>query len=157
MKLTLAFYVGRGNCGDRAIRMATRSIFSHVELLAPYEGARGKHMLSISSSPRDGGVREKLIDFNPSRWTFVDLEPWHQDRAYETAFQYIGQRYDWTAIAFTFALGFGCHSRHRMTCSELIANALGFEADSHMISPGGLYHQCTRLNAAYQKGSSTPL
>lgn len=76
--LTLAFYVSRGNWVDRAIRHATGSAYSHVELLAPYEGRRTKTMRAISSSPRDGGVRVKEITFHPARWSFVDLHPWHR-------------------------------------------------------------------------------
>lgn len=152
MTLTLAFYVGRGNVGDRAIRMATRSPFSHVEMLAPYFNPRKRVMLAISASPRDGGVREKMIDFHPARWTFMELRPWYAAHAYDRALTQVGQGYDWTAIAFTFALALGRQSPNRRTCSELVAAALGFDCDAAATSPGSLYHQCSRLNAAYDMG-----
>lgn len=156
MTLTLAFYVGRGNWVDRAIRHATGSAYSHVELLAPYKGRRTKTMRAISSSPRNGGVRVKEITFQLGRWSFVEMHPWHRAWPFERAAQRLGARYDWRAIAFTHAVALGCHSPTRFTCSELIGGVLGL-AQPHRITPGGLYHQVSALNHAYLKGRLTGL
>lgn len=156
MKMTLAFYVGRGNWVDSAIRTATGSAYSHVEMLAPYEGLRKRRSLSISSSPRDGGVRVKEIDFKLTRWAFLDVEAWRPERTVANATRHLGARYDWRAIAFTHAVALGHHSPARFTCSELIGGALGL-AQPHRITPGGLYHQVSALNHAYLKGRLTGL
>lgn len=156
MTLTLAFYVGRGNWVDRAIRHATGAAYSHVELLAPYEGRRTKTMRAISSSPRDGGVRVKEMTFHPARWSFVDLHPWHRAWPFERAAQHLGARYDWRAIAFTHALGLGGQNPRRFTCSELIASALGLWHPQR-ITPGDLYDQIFIANQAYLKGRLTGL
>lgn len=155
MTVTLAFYVGRGTWVDRAIRMATQSVFSHVELLAPYEGRpRSRRSLSISASPRDGGVRIKEIDFEPARWSFVDLSGWAPARPFDRARAHVGAGYDWRAIALSHALALGCQSENRFTCSELIGRLLCLRRP-HLLSPADLYDQVRALNRAYETGRST--
>lgn len=150
-KITLAFYIGHGTRIDRLIRAATRSPFSHAELLEPYDGPRKRKMRAISSSPRDGGVRIKEIDFKLHRWGFLDVDPWHPRAPFDCAKQAIGQGYDWTAIAFAFAIPLRRHSPQRQTCSELCGRVLGFR-HPHLISPGDLYHRIVAMNAAFQRG-----
>ena len=61
----LAFYQGSGRPDDRLIRFATNSHFSHVELVHANEGQSSPPTLAeaISASGRDGGVRQKKINF----------------------------------------------------------------------------------------------
>lgn len=157
MTVTLAFYLARRRSWvDRLISASTGSIYSHVELLAPYIGPRRELALSISSSPRDGGVRVKKIDFALTRWSFVTLQPWHTPRPFERACCHIGAGYDWRAIAFAHGAALGVHNPARFTCSELIGAALGLSR-AHRLSPGDLFDQVTALNAAYSKGCLTAL
>lgn len=151
MTAHLAFYVGHGRYDDRIVRSITRSAFSHVELLAPFEGHRPRAARAISSSGRDGGVRIKTIDFHPARWTIIPLEPWHASAPWLRAKQALGAPYDWAAIAFTFALPLRWQRKEAWFCSELVAAALGLRRP-HLISPGDLHDRVLELNAAYRRG-----
>lgn len=148
-KTTLAFYVGRGEWRDRVIRFATRSAFSHVELLEPYEGHRKRVMKAISSSPRDGGVRIKEIAFKPHHWSFIDLEPWCDPWAWDKARQLVGQPYDWTAIALTYAVPLRRQSPGAWICSELVGKAIGLTAPG-ALSPGDLWSRVMDMNRAWR-------
>ena len=67
-----AFYRGTrpGIAGiyNRLVRWWTRSEFSHVELVL----STGR---AWSASFADGGVRNKLIDFDTANWILIDLPP----------------------------------------------------------------------------------
>ena len=75
--ITLAFYKGRGSSWwirlqDGLIRFATRSPYSHVELIVG-RAEHDREETCLSSSGRDGGVREKRIVLERAKWDLVDL------------------------------------------------------------------------------------
>lgn len=146
--LALAFYKGRGDLIDWTIRRATRSIYSHVELTFHSDDSR---RLSVSSSGRDGGVRAKVIDYHPDRWTLVELDPWYDADALDLALSQVGCPYDWTAIALTWAIPARISSPSGWLCSELCAWALGI-TDTQTCAPGDLFARVQDLNAAWQAG-----
>ena len=136
MTLTLAFYKGRGGWADWAVRQATNGRYSHVELI---EGRAdlGQEARCLSSSPRDGGVRERLVLLDPTHWDLVEMntDPARAARYIRTR---IGCGYDWTGILLSHVLAFGGHDKSRWFCSEIIAAALGLDQPNR-ISPQMLF------------------
>ncbi len=143
--ITLAFYKGRGSTWwyrvqDMLIRFATRSGYSHVELI---EGRAelGASFVCLSSSGRDGGVREKRITLKPESWDLVTLsadpEPvaaYIRDR--------IGARYDYLGILLSQIFALSRHDAAKWFCSEICAAALGM-ANAQRMSPQALYDMVT--------------
>lgn len=145
MTYHLAFYSGRRTILDRAIQFFTKSKFSHVELIC---GEPGGSAICRSSSGRDGGVREKEIQFHPDHWTFVKIHSWCNPEAWHVIGQEVGRKYDFAGILLSQFLGSGRHSRRKWFCSELCAHALGI-SEAHRLSPGDLYVRVNELNSAY--------
>ena len=150
----LAFYKGQGGWIDAAIRTATRSPYSHVELVR-------RHWVRVpggvarfggwASSWRDGGVRAKMIEVTPGHWDFVEV-PW-ADQAEAVCFikPLIGARYDLAGILGSQILGLRRQHRGRWFCSELVAAALGL-SQPEALSPGGLFDRVIDLNRIYEMG-----
>lgn len=136
--LTLAFYIGRGNMFDRVIRWATRSNVSHVEILTElpetFENV-GTFATVLGSSPRDGGVREVEIEWNPEHWQVIEV-PWAPADAVARARAEIGAGYDWLGILLSQVLALHRGSRARWYCSELVIHLIG--PPGAQLSPGEL-------------------
>ncbi|MDJ0824258.1 MAG: hypothetical protein QNJ16_02025 [Rhodobacter sp.] len=147
----LAFYKGPGRPDDRLIRFATRSIYSHVELLwLALDQVTAEGALAISSSGRDGGVRTKRITFAPDRWDVL-AAPWAPDDAWDTAEAELDRRYDYIGILLSQIVRLQRHARTRWFCSELCAAALGFEMPQSY-SPGDLARTVVQMNRAFVLG-----
>jgi len=156
--LILAFYYGHGTPVDRLIRTATRSPFSHVELVAdclPPPDATWWECRAISSSARDGGVREKTIVCGLDKWVFLPLTGWQPADAWQRAAAQIGKPYDYAGIVMNFTVPLRRHLRDSWFCSELSGNALGLHAP-HTMSPGDLYYRVRGLNEAFVNGQLNP-
>lgn len=155
--LTLAFYKGDGTLFDRLVRFATRSPYSHVELIADAPAEPHKQSFiatSISASLRDGGVRQKEIAFNPARWDFITLPDWpvvSSDDIWAAAKARLGYRYDVAGILFTFAVPLRRQSSGRYFCSELIAAAL-LLPEPYTLAPGDLYRWTWKVSDAHAEG-----
>lgn len=138
-----AFYKGTrpGIAGLYSIltRWWTKSKYSHVELVLPTGRA-------WSSSFEDGGVRSKLIDFDPARWDLVDLPPALEQAAVAWFEAHRGAGYDLVGN-LQFVLSPIPHSRRRWFCSEAVAAALGIP-DPWRYSPGTLASALTLLKPA---------
>ena len=126
--ITVAFYKGRTTRLDRFIQWYTGGPYSHVEIMAG-RIAVGDTAFSFSASGRDGGVRMKLITFNPEHWDMVhiDRDPWP---IIEAATDECDLKYDYLNAVlldhgnrFTRWLG-----RHRWYCNEFVADLLGLPA-----------------------------
>lgn len=114
---TLAFYCGKGDLRDAAIRHVTGSRFSHVELVHP----NGE---SISASKRDGNeVRKTRIEFKTGHWTFVSV-PVCPARSWARASEHLGQPYDTLGAALSGGLGIPLHMASGWYCNELMADAI---------------------------------
>ncbi|EAQ03461.1 hypothetical protein OB2597_02537 [Pseudooceanicola batsensis HTCC2597] len=156
--ITLAFYKGRGSSWwsrvqDGAIRFATRSPYSHVELIEGWADP-GQEAVCLSASGRDGGVREKTILLKPDHWDLVDMadQPagiggFIRDR--------IGARYDYWGILFSQVLSLGRHDADRWFCSEICAAALGMP-NAQRMSPQALYDVVMWSRTSGQTGPRTP-
>lgn len=139
--ITLAFYKGRGSTWwervqDWAIRFATRSPYSHVELIVG-QADLGTETLCLSSSGRDGGVREKTILLKPESWDLVELADQPDDIGVFIRDR-IGARYDYIGILFSQFFSFGRHSAAKWFCSEICAAALGMP-NAQRMSPQSLF------------------
>jgi hypothetical protein len=129
------FYKARGNIYDQAIRFWTGKYvfrpakYSHVEM----EFSNG---LCISASPRDtpagappgqrGGVREKLIEFDPGKWDAWEfpMAPEVEAAVLRWARSQIGRPYDWAGIKYSQFLRLGIHRPDAYFCSEFAAHGL---------------------------------
>lgn len=113
----LALYKGRGQIGNALIRVWTGSIYSHCELVV--DG------MAYSSSIKDGGVREKRIDFAPEHWDFVELPDvfaWRVLAHFEAT---RGAPYGWRDLILSQVLNTGRDEDGAAFCSEWCAAALG--------------------------------
>ncbi len=114
-------YRGKGNWIDKVIRLFTRSIYSHCEIAIQQDD---ETFLCYSSSPRDGGVRIKTMELNPSNWDLIPLKTLNKERLKTIFNQTEGLKYDyWGAIGIV--LPFVKQKRSRWFCSEWCAEVLG--------------------------------
>lgn len=135
--LYLAFYKGHGRMADQIIRWATRSGYSHVEIILG-DTVEGRMARAISASGRDGGVRETRIDFGTGRWDIIAV-PWADPaEALARARACIGLHYDWMGLVLSQVLHLRRSAPDRWFCSELVAHALGLPTPQ-TLSPGDLY------------------
>lgn len=125
----LALYKAKGNWVDYLVRFATRSRYSHCELVVKKSVfADGERIPEIvfdcySSSPRDGGVRCKRMSLNESHWDLVPIS--HLSQAdIELFFRFTkGKKYDLLGAIGTVL---PClHRANRYFCSEWAAACLG--------------------------------
>ena len=117
MKAKLAFYKGKGAWTDLLIRVFTNSKYSHVEIVMNKDW--------YSSSPRDGGVRVKQIVCDGNSWDFIEVDI-DKDRLYQKYREYRGRGYDFKGILLSNILPIGWHGKDKATCSELVADVLGY-------------------------------
>lgn len=138
----VAFYRGKGDWKDKVIRWATKSPYSHVEVV----GLDGR---AYSSSARDGGVRIKEIDFGDGKWDLVEC-PWMDQSHVDRIALQVGKKYDYTGLLLSQALNLSRHKRKRFFCSEIVAWAIGLGQPQRM-SPGGVYYLCQLLNELWER------
>lgn len=117
MKVQIAFYKAKGDWVDLLIRVFTNSKYSHVELVHNKDW--------YSSSPRDGGVRVKQIQDDGNSWDFIEVDI-DKEILYQKYREYKGRGYDFKAILLSNILPIGWHSKGKMTCSEFVADVLGY-------------------------------
>ncbi len=143
----LAFYRGRGTWVDRVIRVATRSPYSHVELiLSPHRPVEGDiDRPAFSASGRDGGVRCKTIAFDLAKWDFVPVVWADEARLHHAIQTYSGLRYDYLGLLFSQIFNLRRDAPDRWFCSETVAWILDLPFPS-ALSPGDLSAWVARLN-----------
>jgi hypothetical protein len=138
----LALYKGRGTLFNRLVRLWTRSIYSHCEIVMP----DGRW---LSASAMDGGVRAKRIDFNPEHWDLIPI-PWADAQAIDALFApEEGGGYDYLGLFGSQLLPVSVHAWWRWFCSELCAHLLGFLMP-HRYSPGQLGEVVKLINRILQ-------
>lgn len=145
--MRIAFYKGTrpGLPGiyNRLVRWWTSSVYSHVELVA----STGR---AWSSSAEDGGVRSKLIDFDPKKWDLVDVPAVLEPAAMAWFAAHRGERYDWLGN-LQFVIAAVPDAKKRWFCSEAVAAALGIP-DPWRYDPGTLASALTLLNKPAASG-----
>ncbi|GHA27634.1 hypothetical protein GCM10007989_24380 [Devosia pacifica] len=140
--ITLAFYNGEGDWFDKLIHWWTCGAYSHVELVVGDPETWPGEVIILSSSPRDGGVREKRLALDPKHWTLVTV-PGDADHAAMFIRGWIGARYDWLGIVLSQVIPIDWHWSNRWFCSEICAAALGIPEPQRM-SPSGLHRYLTK-------------
>jgi len=138
MTIYIAFYKGRGGnwwqrCQDGLIRFFTRGKYSHCEIAASTSGINYQ---CSTSSPRDGGVRNKAMPLPPSKWDLIVLEGYNFTQMIDFYTLHKGKKYDWLGV-----IGFVLRTRqspNRYFCSEYCAEFLGFP-EPWRFSPNDLY------------------
>ena len=148
MAITLAFYKGRGDWVDRTIRWATRSPYSHVEIVISPPGPPkdGALAMAFSASGRDGGVRAREIRFQPGHWDYQTVGWVDPQTVMALARRTYGARYDWAGLVASQVLHLRRQSPRRWFCSELVATALGLPRPQSY-SPGDLADLVAWINA----------
>ena len=136
----LAYYLGRKEENkettlvDQIICFFTRSRYYHVELIYDWSPVT-KRGRCFSSSPRDGGVRGKTIDFGDGHWEVYELK-YHlsHNKVVDFFMNEYGKKYDWLgAIGSAFPVL--KENRKRWFCSEIIM---------HVQTHGCIHHKkCT--------------
>lgn len=133
----VAFYRGRGRMMDHVMRFATRSPYSHCELIRQDDRPRrGDKVVCLGASARDGGVRVKAITLDNGKWDIYEV-PWARECAWDRALAQRGKPYELWPMFLSQLFNFRRHSRGKWYCSELIAHALGLNMP-HAKSPGDL-------------------
>ncbi len=150
--MKLAFYkASKGTLLDTAINIWTGGYgYSHVELVFS-DG------MSFSSSPREGEVRLKKIDFDPDKWEFCDLRNYDMDeaRVRAQAENFVGRDYDWKGIFLWFVLSIKKQDNSKWWCSEIIAFLLKWQ--NFRISPNklakdfNLHRQPFKISVSFTK------
>ena len=133
MTIRAAFYKGTrpGLPGvyNQLVRWWTRSPYSHCELVLS-GGWCG------SASFMDGGVKLRVIDFDPDRWDFVDLPAVLEPAALAWFDKHRDAKYDLLGNLH-FVISCVADDKKRWFCSEAIAAALGIP-DPWRYDPGTL-------------------
>lgn len=139
-KVYLALYKGRKSgrspkalamrFADWVIRKATRGIYSHCEIAV----ALGDGVFECySSSPRDGGVRCKVMRLPSDKWDLIEINKAGTSvSAFFVATQSCG--YDWLGVV---GFPWGLNMRDKWFCSEWCACVLGLPKP-HRYTPSGL-------------------
>ncbi|NOR57118.1 MAG: hypothetical protein GQ474_01175 [Sulfurimonas sp.] len=123
--MTFAFYKGNTTFFDKVVSFWQHLIgnkyygYSHVEII-------DSNGIWYSASPRDGGVRSKLIIVKDNHWDFLDvpMSPYEEEGVLEFLEGQLGEKYDWLGIYLTMVLPLGIHSKERWFCSEFAIEAL---------------------------------
>ena len=143
-KIYLALYKGRKSIrhprdlwprlSDGLVRLFTRSPYSHCEIAVQCSDGL---FACYSSSPRDGGVRAKIMPLPAEKWDLIAL-PYSIAAHAHLQFIYTqtqGRGYDWLGAA---GIIIGTRQRpHQWFCSEWCAYVLGY-GEPHRISPNTL-------------------
>jgi len=133
--MILAFYKALGRPTDWAIRAATWSRYSHVEIIPRWTVDAQGRVWSVAASKRDGGmVRFRPIRFKAGHWHFIEGigDP-------DLAMAAVGLPYDtWGAVlSCTPGLARKRPAQGLWFCSELAAHVEGLP-DPQTYHPGRL-------------------
>lgn len=142
--IMIAYYLGRRKENERTslfdqlVCFATSSKYSHLEYVYDYSPVTGL-AVCWSSSPRDGGVRRKVIHLDPQTWELYSVKSEISITGILSWFYANeGVKYDWFG-AFATKLPFVKQSSTRIFCSEAIATILGMPKP-HKETPQSIYN-----------------
>lgn len=146
-KVYLALYKGNGGSlydrvTDWLIRKITKGQYSHCEIaVEKTEFLSGDYYPHItydcySSSPRDGGVRRKVIDLKDGKWDLIELPNITAEQVKRYYTQTQGSKYDWWGM---LGIAFGIkQKRSRFFCSEWCFNLIKQSDEGWRFSPNQL-------------------
>lgn len=114
---------------SRITRWIDHGPYSHCEIVFS-DG------MSASSSYIDGGVRFKIITYNPEHWDFIEVPDYLEACSRNWFREHNGEPYDlWGNVRFAF--GFARESNGAWFCSEAVMAALGYQ-DAYRYGPNGM-------------------
>jgi len=125
----IAFYKSSGDLVDKTIRLLTKSQYSHCEIIY--------NDLWYSSSPRDKGVRKKVITEDNTKWDIFHIYI-DEDRLQNIYTKYAASGYDFLGIFLSILFKFKIQDKNKVFCSEFLAEILGL-AYPYMYTPESLY------------------
>lgn len=132
MKVTIAFYKGKGSWQDKLIRLFTIGKYSHCEVAIYHTERFGCKTWGDYSVDR-------WRNNNTDDWDFVEiLMSVKQVRDFYSKTK--GRKYDWKAILLSQILPFRLHNKDEYICSEWCAELLGLD-EPHRYSPNSLFRK----------------
>lgn len=134
--MQVAFYKGKDHFFDRLVQWWTKGPYSHVELVI--------NGVCYTSSPRDNGVRMKLINLHSGNWDVFDLMG-DEDYALAWFKEHMGQKYDYLGL-LGFVLPFRRSHPSMWFCSEAVGQAALKDPKSYLYHPNGLLKVMRDLN-----------
>lgn len=116
-----AFYKGKRRLFNRLVSWWDRGPYSHMEIVFDDQ-------TSASSSFMDGGVRFKPIQFDDSRWDFIELpkEYFNDDISRSWFRNNLGLSYDFAGL-IRFTIGAISEHKKKYFCSEACLASLGID------------------------------
>lgn len=151
MSVKIAFYRGPPRrwwhkLSHLLICFFTTSAYSHCELVI--DG------VCWSSSARDGGVRQKVIDLNDGKWIVFDVpEAVDPISALQWFLAREGKSYDYMGVV-RFLLPFVRQGRDKWFCSEAVAESLGLPCATKT-TPQDLYEWICDANNRTRNAASS--
>lgn len=141
-----AFYKGKHRLFNRLTAWWDNGIYTHMELVF-------SDQIAASSSFSDGGVRFKSIQFDDSRWDFVELpRKLFNERDARVWFDVNkGRKYDFAGL-IRFVADALPENRTRFFCSEACLSALNIK-ESWRFTPNSAY---ILLNSIIEAGNVRP-
>lgn len=133
----LALYKGNGKkllhkIEDAAIRLFTWGKYSHCEIAVENAG----RYTCYSASPREGGVRRKVIDLNNGKWDLIPLHNLTEAHVLSYYQKTAGKPYDfWGAFGIVLPVK---QREGKFFCSEWCYNAIFGGNEGHKFSPNAL-------------------
>lgn len=127
-----AFYKGKHRLFNRLTAWWDNGIYTHMELVF-------SDQVAASSSFSDGGVRFKSIQFDDSRWDFIELpRKLFNERDARVWFDVNkGRKYDFAGL-IRFVADALPENRTRFFCSEACLSALNIK-ESWRFTPNSAY------------------
>ena len=154
MTSALAFYKGKGTWLNRAIRLVTRSQYSHVEYIHDVNDRDLENRYECrSSSARDGGVRCKRIALKAHHWNVVHVNWTFEDPRIFFALRKTA-RYSYLGILMNHFFAFHRYRTSRWFCSEIVGYALELP-HPQIYSPGTLKKLVDHVNKISHVGYNT--
>ena len=112
MKIQVAFYKAKGTIADKAIRLWTRSPYSHAEVIV--------NGVWYSATTRGEGVRAAVIEPKEGHWDFVEVDiPYRKRGSIGKFFKETDKcTYDWRGIVLSQVFPLKKHDTDKWFCSE---------------------------------------
>jgi hypothetical protein len=122
MKISVAFYKGKGDWKNKIIRWWTKSPYSHAELVLPDK----KTWISISPLLTSKVQSRFKPNYCEEKWDFVEIDITQQQLNVITEFYNFtkGCGYDWIGMLSSQFLPYTIKRKGKWYCSEWIAYAL---------------------------------
>ena len=137
--MKIAFYKAKEHFFNRAVSWWDHGPYSHCELLGEHLG--GNTYVGYTSSFNDGGVRKKVIEFDPAKWDIIEVVA--DDKfALDWFAAHEGCKYDVLGLV-GFLIRIIPGKKNRYFCSEAVATMLGMK-DAWRFSPNALYSALVR-------------